>query len=131
MHMGVAEEAIINSTGRVEAPLECWGCTNSPRYHADRFYTYRNCPNNMDSDLAYRAKQSIQEYVQRNSAMGDIRGYQGIQYGRGQKSSTTTCSTFVTRRAQLYQLWNKGGFRSVDQLLLMCEMVDPSTSRSA
>ena len=50
--MSVAEEAIINSTGRVNAPLELWGCNNSPRYHVDRFHTYTNCPNKIDPEVA-------------------------------------------------------------------------------
>ena len=33
--------------------------------------------------------------------------------------------------SQLYKLWNEEGFISLDQALLMCEMVDTSTSRSA
>ena len=40
--MSVEEDAIIKATVRVNAPLECWGCTNSPRYYTDRFHTYRN-----------------------------------------------------------------------------------------
>ena len=63
--------------------------------------------------------------------MVGIRNSQVIQYGRGQTSSTTTCSTFETCRAQLYQSWNEEGFISLDQEFLICEMADPSTSRSA
>ena len=129
--MSVVEEAVRKAKGRVNAPLECWGCTNSPRYHADRFHTYRNFLNNLDTDMAECAKRSIQEYAQLNSSMGGSRGSQGIQYGRGQTSSTTMCSKFAMRRAQLYQFWNQEEFRSLDQALLICEMSDPSTSRSA
>ena len=50
--MSVAEEAIRKATGRVNAPMECWGCTNSPIYHAYRFHTYRNFPNKTDPDVA-------------------------------------------------------------------------------
>ena len=69
VHMGVAEEAIRKETGRFNAPLDFWGCTNSPVYHMDRFHTFNNCPQNMDPDVAERAKRSIQEYAQINSAM--------------------------------------------------------------
>ena len=61
--------------------------------------------------------------------MGGNRGYQGIQYVRGQKSSAKTRSIFTDLREQISQLWNKEGFSSVDQYFLMREMVDPSTSR--
>ena len=84
LHMSVTEEAIQKASGRVNAPLEFWGCTNSPRYHVDKFHTYRNCPNKMDPGVADRVKRSIKEYAQRNSAMGGSRSSQGIQYGRGQ-----------------------------------------------
>ena len=57
--MSVPEEAIRKETGRVNALLEFWGCTNSPIYHADRLHTYRNCPNKMDPDVADRTKRSI------------------------------------------------------------------------
>ena len=42
MFMGVDKDAIRKATGKFNAPLEFWGFTNSPRYHAERFYTYRN-----------------------------------------------------------------------------------------
>ena len=42
MCMSLAKESIIKVTGRVNALLECWGCNNSPIYHADRFHTYMN-----------------------------------------------------------------------------------------
>ena len=60
IHMSVAEEAIRKEIGRVNAPLEFWCCTNSHIYHAYRFQTYRNLPNNMDLYVADRAKRSIQ-----------------------------------------------------------------------
>ena len=59
MQMSVAEEAIRNATYRVNYPLEFWGCTNYPIYHADRFHTYSNWPDNMDPDMEERAKRSI------------------------------------------------------------------------
>ena len=131
MHMSVAEVAIIKTTWRVNSLLDCWGWTNSPRYHADRFHTYRNWPNNMDTEVAECAKRSIQEYSQFNSAMRWSMGSQGIQYGKIQIYSTTTCSMLEECRAHLYKLWNKKGFSYLDQVLLMCEMFDPYTTRSA
>ena len=59
------------------------------------------------------------------------RGSQGIQYGRGHTSSTTTFSMLSDRRTKLPQSWNKEGFISVDQSFFRCEMTDPSTSNSA
>ena len=60
-HMSVSKEALIKAKGRVDTPLDYWGYTNSPRYHMYRFYTYRNCPNKMDPDVAECPKRSIQE----------------------------------------------------------------------
>ena len=44
--MSVDEEGIRKATGKAKAPLKCWGCTSSLRYHVERFQTYRNCENN-------------------------------------------------------------------------------------
>ena len=65
--MNVAEESIIKSTGRINAYLECWRCTNSPRYNAYRFHTYINYPNKMDPDFTEGEKKPIKEYAQNNS----------------------------------------------------------------
>ena len=54
VYISVAEEAIINSTGRFDDPLEFWRCTNPPRYHKDRFHAYRNCPNQSYPGVADR-----------------------------------------------------------------------------
>ena len=101
--MSVDEEDIRKATGRVNASLECWWCTNSPIYHADRFHSNRSLPKNMDPEIEERIKQSINEYDQINSSMGGIRISQGSKYGRGQKFSTTTRSIFVERRDWLSQ----------------------------
>ena len=69
VHMSVAEDAIRKSTDGVNSPLELWGCTNYPRYHAYRFHTYRNFPNKRDPDIAEQTHQSIQEYAEHNSVM--------------------------------------------------------------
>ena len=103
VHTSVAKDAIIKATGRVNSPLEYWGCTTSPRDHADRFHTYRNYTNKMYQDMAERENMSIQYKAQRNPAMGGSRGYEGIQYLRGQKSSTTMCSMFEYCRDCLSQ----------------------------
>ena len=42
VHMSVAGEATIKANDRFNAPMEFYGCPNYPRYHADRFHTYRN-----------------------------------------------------------------------------------------
>ena len=103
--MGMAEESIRNETGRFNTPVECWGCTNYPRYHADRFHTHRNFPNKGDSDVAERAKQSIQEYDQRTSMNVGMRGDKYSQGQRGQIYLMAVHSMFVERRFQLTQSW--------------------------
>ena len=85
----------------------------------------------MDPDIAEHAKWQIQDYAKRNSVMVGNRGSQGILYLIGQTSSTTICSMFAYLRYQLSQSWDKEGFGSLYQALLMYEMVDPSTSSSA
>ena len=46
VHMSVAEKAKLKAVVRFNNPLVCWGCTESPRYHAYRSHTYINCPKN-------------------------------------------------------------------------------------
>ena len=56
-----------------------------------------------------------------------IRDSQGSQYGRGKKSPTIMRFMFAEYRAKISQSWNDAVFRAVDQELLMCEMIYPST----
>ena len=95
MHMGVYEESIIKATGRFNTPVECLGCTKSPRYYAARFHIYINCPNNRDPDIVERENQPIQEYAQRTLMMGESRGDQEIQGNCGQTSSISVRSMFA------------------------------------
>ena len=66
MCMSVAEEAIRKATRRANNPMECWVCTNTPRYHAGMLHTYKNLPNKMDPDVTEFPHWSTQEYDQRN-----------------------------------------------------------------
>ena len=59
------------------------GFTNSPRYHAERFHTYRNCPNKREPDVAEREKHSIQEYYQCTFVIGGSWGYQDRKRAAG------------------------------------------------
>ena len=128
--MSMDEEAIRKATGRFNNPVECWGCTNYPKYHKDRFHTYRNCPNKRDPDVAERSNQSVQAYAQRTSMKGGSRGDQDSQGKLGQKSSMAVRSMFAERRVHLTRSWKEEGFVSLYHILLMCEMIYPSTSRS-
>ena len=48
VYMSMAEEAVGKATGGFNTPVEFWVCANPPKYQADRFHTYRNCPNKRD-----------------------------------------------------------------------------------
>ena len=104
------EEVIRKATCRFNAPLKCWGCTNSRRYYAGRFHTYRNCPNKRYPDVVERVKHSIQEYAQCTSMMGGIRGDQNRQGERGQTYPMALLSMFAEWRVQLTQSWKEEGF---------------------
>ena len=84
VYMSVDEEATRKATGGLNTPVEFWGCTNSPIYHAGRFHTYRNCPNKRDPDVAELENQSIQEYAQQISILGGIIGDKDSQRKLGQ-----------------------------------------------
>ena len=85
--MSMDRDYTINATGGFNSTVECWGCTNYPRYYAERFHTYINCPNKRDPDVAEQANQSTQEYAQNTSTKGGSRIDQGSQEKPGQKSS--------------------------------------------
>ena len=110
--------------------MEGWGCTNSPRYHVDRFHTYRNCPKKRYQEIAERSNQSIQEYTQHNSVMRGIRGDYNRQGKCGYTSSMEVRSMFAERRFQIVRSWKEAGFGSLHQSLIMCEMMNPSISKS-
>ena len=49
--MSVAKYSMRKATGGFNAPMEFWGCTNSPRYHVDKFFTFSKFPNKMDPEV--------------------------------------------------------------------------------
>ena len=128
--MSVAEDAIRKKTCRFNAPMGFWGCTNFPIYHEDRFHAYRNFPNKMYLDVVDQEKQSIQYYDQRISMMGGSRCVQDSQGKCSLTYSMSVCSIFTEQRVQMNRSWKEEGFGSLDHALLMCEVMDPSTSRS-
>ena len=128
--ISVSEEDTRKATGKVNAPLEWWGCKNYPRYHVERFHTYRNCPNKRYPDVAERAKQPIQEYDQRTSMTGGIMDAQDSQGQWITTSSMTVGSISSEKRVQITTYWKEEWFVSIEHTLLMGEMMDPSISRS-
>ena len=111
-------------------PVECWGCTDPPKYNVDRFHTYGNYSNKRYLEVSEQAKHSIQEYAQLVTMKGGIRGDQDIQGQHGQTYSIAMHYMFAERRVQITRSCKEEGFGSLDPALLMCEMMDPSTSRS-
>ena len=120
--MSMTKVAIRKERCRVNAPLEWWGCTNSHICLMKMFHTYSKCANNRDPDIAEISKQSVQEYAKLNSSTGGNMISHCCQYGRGQTSSTTTCSIFAKRRDNIEKSWNEEGFRSLDQAFPICEI---------
>ena len=55
---------------------------------------------------------------------------QDIQGTHGQASSMVVHYMSSERRVQLTHYWKEEGFGYLDHALLMCEMMDPSTSMS-
>ena len=62
--------------------------------------------------------------------MGGSRGAQDSQGKWNHTSSMSVRSISAERRVQLTQSWKEEGFEYLDHALLMCEMMEPSTSRS-
>ena len=130
VHMSVAEDAIRKATGRFNTPVDCYGCINSSKYHADRFHTYRNCLNKRYPDVVEWSNQFFQEYAQLTSMEGLIMVDEYIQGQHGRTYSMAVRSMIAERIFQLNRSWKEEGFGSLYHELLMCEMMDPSTSRS-
>ena len=125
----MAEEAIRKSIVRVNTLLECWGFTNSPRYHVDIFNAYRNHIDKIYPNVAYHVKHSIQEYAQQKLSLGGNMGPKANQGLWGNTVSTTTRSTFTERMAQLTQSWKEEFFRDIYHAFLICKIFNFSTSR--
>ena len=58
------------------------------------------------------------------------RGFQVSQYRIGHTSLAAVLSIFEDLMFHLTQYWEEKVFVSLDQALVRCEMMDPSTSRS-
>ena len=82
----------------------------------------------MDPDVAYRAKQSIQDYAQHTSVMGGIRGPNYVQGRLGNKYLAAARYVFEEYKVHIIQYWKEEVFVSLYQALRMREMMDPYTS---
>ena len=70
IYTSVAEEALTNAQGSQARPLlECWGCTNLPRYHEQRHsHRFFQCPNKNDPAVQANGMRGYREFVDRKSA---------------------------------------------------------------
>ena len=84
----------------------------------------------MELDVYELENQSIQEYDQCTSMMRGIRGSQDSQGKWGQTSSMVVHYIFAEPRVQLTRSWKEEGFGYLDNALIMCEMMYPSTFSS-
>jgi hypothetical protein len=64
IHMSVAEEAIRRATGSPAPPKECWGCTGTRDFHANRFHLFRECPNRTHPDVKQNFTQRLEAFRQ-------------------------------------------------------------------
>ena len=72
-YLSPAETALRKASG-TDRPIECWGCTGHGVHHANRFHSFRDCPNKYDPDVRAtafrRMKQLRQEWEGRKSEQG-------------------------------------------------------------
>jgi hypothetical protein len=68
IYLSVAEEAMRNATGSSVPPLECWGCTDHPNYHGNRFHRWMDCPYRGDPSVAANAKKGLQQFIDKRKA---------------------------------------------------------------
>jgi hypothetical protein len=98
-----AESALRNASG-VTAPIECWGCTGHATYHANRFHSFRDCPNKYEPEVrttAFRRMKQLREEWE-----GRKRGAQGN--GTFNKREAATLLT----KAEATTEWRELGFTS-------------------
>jgi len=81
--LSVAEKAIRTASGE-KAPLECWGCKDHPKYHADRFHRFRRCPNRGDPEVRARFEQNLRNHINKRK--------DGQQYRRNNDRQETSRS---------------------------------------
>jgi hypothetical protein len=68
VYLSVAEEAMQRATGSALPPIECWGCTDHPQYHSNRFHRWTDCPYRGDPSVAGNAKKGLQQFLDKRKA---------------------------------------------------------------
>ena len=104
VYLSVAEEAIQNATGTTGPPIECWGCTDHPVYHNNRFHRWMDCPVRGDSSVAANAKKGLQQFIEKRKA--------------NRKGSGTSATN---------NQWRQRGYPSQAVAQLITSIVDPRT----
>ena len=96
--VSTAEMAMQKASG-MKSPMECWGCTNHPRFHAQRFHRFINCPNKDDPTVKERAE------IEMKKLFGDRNNFR-----RTKKPSVMFSDTLSPE--EIKADWTKHGFNS-------------------
>ena len=114
-YMSVCEDAMRRATGSVVPPTECWGCTHHPKFHANRFHRFAECPNKHDPIVRANKAAALAEFLKNRNCAGQ-QGQPG--------TSPSTASINVTQ-------WQADGHPSQKAASLVATIADPSTNATS
>jgi hypothetical protein len=80
VYLSVAEEAIQKATGTNLPLLECWGCTNHPKHHEQRFHRWIECPYRGDQSVQALAKKGLQQFLEKRRSTRQQRSNRSDQW---------------------------------------------------
>ena len=115
-----AESALRNASG-TDKPMECWGCTGHATHHANRFHSFRDCPNKYDPEVRTtafrRMKQLREEWEGRKRTQGNA------VYNKRGAATLLTKAEATTEWRELGFTSKKDAERAADAAALMATNV--------
>ena len=115
--LSAAEKALRDASG-TSSPIECWGCTNDPRFHDNRFHRFMNCPHKNDSEVRKRA----------NLAMSRLFGER--RNSDKKRSAESMLTSELLTADDLKHHWKDYGFASSTQAAMALALLSKNTSNT-
>jgi hypothetical protein len=114
IYLSVAEEAMQKATGSLIPPLECWGCTDHPKYHGNRFHRWAECPYRGDQSVADNAKKGLQQFLDKRKTARRPGNSITPWQQRGHAGNVTS-------------QWQQKGYPNIATAQLITAIADPRT----
>ena len=103
--VSTAEQAMRNASG-TNKPMECWGCTNDPRFHNSRFHRFATCPNKTDPEVRARANGVMKRLF------GDRGNFKNRNIGATKSSALLSENSVGLSPKEIKENWQNLGFSS-------------------